>query len=144
MFKTLFRSPTACARHLNGPLAKERSEFLAHLASQGMARATLLTYAPLLLVIAASIRKRRGALTRSEMVYHARQWARRRRRIGRAKTVQWPASHFIQTACAWCAFMGRLKKEPAVTSIHQRQIETWTAFLRTEEGLSERTIYGYR
>lgn len=144
MFKTLFRSPSACSRHLNGPLAIERSEFLAHLASQGMARATLLSYAPLLLLVATCIRKGRGTISRSEIVKCAQQWARRQRRLGRAKTMRWPVRHFVQKGCAWCSYMGRLKDEPEPVAAYEPQIEKWASFLRTDEGLAERTIYGYR
>jgi len=144
IFNTLFCSPSARARHATGPLAKERSAYLSHLESQGLSRKTLLSYAPVLLVVATFLRSRRGRILRSQLVLWARQWARSRRRLGLAKTLQWPESHFVQKGSAWCSFMGRLKEEHRTAPYHAVQTQTWASSLRTEEGLSERTIYGYR
>ena len=58
MFETLFHLASTCSRHANGPLAKERKAFLTHLASQGLARETLLGYASELLVVAAVLEQR--------------------------------------------------------------------------------------
>lgn len=143
MFETLFRLPSTCSRHVNGPLAKERRAFLSHLASQGLARETLLGYASELLVVATVLERRGpGPIEPSEIDRYARQWAKRRLRLGRIDGLRWPAYHFARVAGAWCSFMGWLKKpDPKPLSIPL--ISTWANTLRSEAGLSERTIYGY-
>jgi integrase/recombinase XerD len=143
MFKTLFRLPSTCARHGNGPLAKERRAFLRHLASQGLARETLLGYASELLIVAAVLERRgSGPIEPSEIDRYAQLWAKRRLRLGRVDGLKWPAYHFARVARAWCSFMGWLKKpEPKPFSIPL--IKTWANTLRSEAGLSERTVYGY-
>ena len=143
MFETLFRLPSTCSRHVDGPLAKERRAFLSHLASQGLARETLLVYASELLVVAAVL-ERHGPnpIEPSEIDRYARQWARRRLRLGRVDDPKWPAYHFARVARAWCSFMGWLKKpepKPFVIPL----IRSWAKTLRSEAGLSERTVYGY-
>jgi site-specific recombinase XerD len=143
MFDTLYHSSGAASRHANGPLAKERRAFLSHLASQGMARETLTGYASELLVVAAFLKRRGpGPVERSEIERWARQWAKRRLRLGHAQSVRWPAYTFVRVARAWCSFMGRLKK-PLAKHFTLPLVATWARFLRSEAGLSERTIYGY-
>jgi hypothetical protein len=52
MFKSLFHSGRVLARHINSPLAAERSTFLTHLSLVGISRSTLLRHARQLRVIA--------------------------------------------------------------------------------------------
>lgn len=143
MFDTLFHSPSARLRHANAPLAKERKAFLTHLASQGMARETLTGYASELLVVADVIQRRGGrSITVSDIDRHARQWAKRRRQQGHVESLKWPATRFARMARAWCLFMGWLKK-PEAKPFSIPLVKAWASHLRSEAGLSERTIYGY-
>lgn len=143
MFNTLFHCPRVCLRHANGPLASEREAFLAHLASQGLARETLMGYASELLVVAAVIERRgAGPIQACEVERYARQWARRRQRLGHVDDVKWPTYHFVRVARAWCVFMGWLKK-PEAKPFSIPLVRTWADILRSRAGLSERTIYGY-
>jgi len=138
MFKFLFLSPYAASRHANGPLAQERRAFLSHLASQGLARKTLLGYAGELLVVAGVLARRLPRqIEPSDLDHCARQWAKRQQ----VDDSKWSVRHFVTVARSWCAFMGWLKKpEPKPFSVPLAG--TWAKFLRSD-GLSERTIYGY-
>jgi integrase/recombinase XerD len=143
MFDTLYHSSLAASRHANGPLAEERRAFLSHLASQGMARETLTGYASELLVVAAFLKRRGpGPVERSDIERWARQWAKRRLRLGHVQSVKWPAYTFVRVARTWCSFMGWLKK-PLAKPFTIPLVATWSRFLRSEARLSERTIYGY-
>ena len=143
MFETLFRFASSRRRHANGPLSDERKAFLAHLASQGLSKATLLCYACELLIVARVLERRgAGPIERSEIDRYARQWAKRRHKSGRAGTVKWPAYQFAKVARAWCTYMGCLKK-PVAKPFSLPLVRKWADLLRSEGGLSERTIYGY-
>jgi len=143
MFKTLFRYSRVSSRHANGPLAQERSTFLSHLQSQGVPRSTLLRYASELLLVAGLLPgKGRGQIARSEIARCAGRWARRQRRRGRARTVQWAAQHFDQAACAWCSFLGWLKDPSPPQPAYPSQLSAWASFVQAE-GLSESTAHNY-
>jgi len=144
MFKKLFHYPRVISRHANAPLAKERNTFLSHLASHGTPSSTLLRYARQLRVISIMLgNKVRGSLTRQAIRQCAQRWARRQRQQGRAQSLKWPAEHFLQVACAWCSFLGRLKAEPAPPIPYAAQLEAWRSFLQSEAQLAERTISDY-
>ena len=143
MFDTLFHRPGVCRRHADGPLAEERKAFLTHLAAQGLARETLLGYASELLVVAAALKRRRpGRIEPGDIDRYARQKAKRRQRLGHVHDLKWPAYHFGRVARAWCGFMGRLKP-PEAKPFTVPLVRSWARILRSEAGLSERTIYGY-
>ena len=143
MFKTLFRYPRVSSRHANGPLAQERSTFLSHLQTQGVPRSTLLRYASELLLVAGLLPgKKSGQIARSEIARCAGRWARRQRRRGRARTVQWATQHFEQAACAWCSFLGWLKDPSPPQPGYPSELRAWAAYVQAE-GLSESTAHNY-
>jgi integrase/recombinase XerD len=144
MFKSLFPSGRVLARHVNSPLAEERSTFLTHLASVGISRSTLLRHARQLRVIAILLNKQAPGHVTLELIDQcALRWARRQRQRGRVHCLKWPAKYFVQVACAWCRFMGWLKEKPCPTPAYGEQLHAWTVFLRAEEGLAEKTCADY-
>jgi site-specific recombinase XerD len=144
MFKTLFHYPRVISRHANAPLAQERSTFLSHLASRGTPLSTLLRYARQLRVIAITLgHQGRGLFTRQAIRRSARWWAQRQQELGRAHSLKWPKEHFHQVACAWYAFMGRLKPPPLPPIPHAAELEAWRSCLRSEALLAEGTITDY-
>ena len=143
MFETLFLFPRVRLRHAEGPLAEERKKFLAHLASEGLARETLMGYASELLVVAAVLEQKvPDQIELSDIDRCARQWAKRRLRLGQVEDLKWPAYHFARVACARCSFMGWLKR-PEAKPFSVPLLRVWAELLRSGSGLSERTIYGY-
>jgi integrase/recombinase XerD len=144
MFKSLFQYPRVLLRHADGPMAAERSTFITHLAQRSASRSTLLRYARQLRVIALILDRREGDhITAQEITRYGRRWAQRQHQLGRAQSLKWPAAHFVQVACAWYRFMGRLREEPRRTPAYARRLEAWTSFLRAED-LAESTIGNYR
>jgi hypothetical protein len=84
MFKSLFHSGRVLTRHINSPLAEERSTFLTHLALVGISRSTLLRHARQLRVIAILLDKQvPGNVTLELIDKCALRWARRQRQRGR-------------------------------------------------------------
>jgi integrase/recombinase XerD len=144
MFKTLYQYSQVLLRHANEPLVKERSTFLSHLARRGASRSTLLRYARQLRVIAHMLDNKGNAqVTDPEIARCAQKWAQRQRRRGRARSLKWPAAHFVQVARAWYRFMGRLHQQPEPTPPYAKQLEAWAVFLRVEGGLAQTTISNY-
>jgi integrase/recombinase XerD len=144
MFKSLFHSGRVLARHINSPLAAERSTFLTHLSLVGISRSTLLRHARQLRVIAILLDKQvPGHVTLELIGQCAQRWARRQRRRGRVHCLKWSAKYFVQVACAWCRFMGWLKEKSRPAPAYAEQLQAWAAFLRTEEGLAEKTCTDY-
>ena len=124
MFNTLFQYRRVLVRHADGPMAAERSTFLAHLARLNASHATLLRHARQLRVIAHMLNRRKGdQITRHEIARYARKWARRQKKLGRAQSLKWPATYFAQVACAWYRFMGRLSEETRRSPAYARQLE---------------------
>jgi site-specific recombinase XerD len=116
---------------------------LSHLQTQGVPRSTLLRYASELLLVAGLLPgKGRGQIARSEIARCAGRWARRQRRRGRARTVQWAAQRFDQAACAWCSFMGWLEDTSPPQTGYPSQLSAWASFVQAE-GLSESTTHNY-
>src|ERR1022692_2052715 len=114
MFKSLFHSGRVLARHINRPLAEERTTFLTHLALVGISRSTLLRHARQLWVIAILLDKQvPGHVTLELIGQCAQRWARRQRQRGRVHCLKWSAKYFVQVACAWCASWSGSKKSPA-------------------------------
>jgi site-specific recombinase XerD len=124
-------------------LAKERSTFLSHLAVRGTHRSTLLRYARQLRVIAHVLGNKGDPVTDQKIARCAKRWAQRQRQRGRARTLKWPAVHFVQVARAWYRFMGRLHQEPEPTPTYAKHLEAWALFLSVEVGLAESTISNY-
>jgi integrase/recombinase XerD len=143
MFEILFQSQRARSRHTNGPLAKERKAFLAHLASQGLARETLLEYARELLLVAAVVERRGlGRIERSEIDHYARESSKCRQQSGPIGNLKWPVRRFVKVARAWCFFTGWLKS-PEAKPFSLPVARRWAKLLRSEARLSEWTVYAY-
>ena len=80
MFEQLFLRRSVLARQRAGPFLQERLGYLGHLATVGMARATLSEAATYLLLIAQSLRlaQRCGeSIPLTEIMQQARRWANR-------------------------------------------------------------------
>ena len=144
MFRTLFHYPRVQFRHANGPLAEQRQTFLLALTSGGSPRSTVLRYARMLLAVATLLKfKGNRKVARSQIARSAKRWAQRQRKRGIAQGLKWSYEHFVQVACAWCAFMGLLKETPRPTPLWTKKVKAWGAFL-CEEGRAEKTRCNYR
>ncbi len=108
-------------------------------------RSTLLRYARQLRVIALVLGKTgRDPIGRDEIARGAQRWARRQQQRGRARSWKWPVAHFVQVACAWYRFMGRLKEKSTPNPAYAAHLEAWASWMRAEEELAESTIANCR
>ena len=86
MFEELYQLPYAIAGHRAGPFVTERERYLSHMKSQGSARNTLRTLAPLLLVLAKDFNLPAcAAMGELEISIKVDKWLRRKRKSVRSK-----------------------------------------------------------
>lgn len=143
MFEQLFQHPHALWRHRAGPLADERCRYLAHLASQGVARKTLRSIANYLVAIAEGLHlnDRPGeAIPRAEIVTQATRWANRQPPPPTRKYPHRTRTRFLGYATRWLQFLGRLQQTPVLRHPFADQINAFANQMQQERGLSPRTI----
>jgi len=142
MFENLFTYPAVLKRHREGPLARERATYLEELATQGMARETLLWRARYSLCVA---RKLEGwpadhRFSESDIGELATAWAATRVAQGRAKEPRWPEELFHFAATDFLRAIGRLDAPPpAAPGRYEHQIEDFVAAQHEGRWLSEAT-----
>ena len=137
MFENLFTYPKVLARHRAGPSADARERFLAHCASYGAARGTLLRFANELLVVAERIDVNSGkSFSLADVEAAAESWTRYQLRRGRAHGKRWPRALFIEVATAWLRFLGCLEERSVEPKAFADQVNDFIAYLRDERGLS--------
>jgi integrase/recombinase XerD len=145
MFEDLFSYPKALARHRTGPSADARERFLAHCASYGAARDTLLRLANELLVVAERTDVDSGkSYLPADVEAAAESWARYQLRRGRARSKRWPRARFIQVATAWLRFLGSLEERSAEPKAFADQVDDFIAYLRDERDLSVSSLHARR
>lgn len=127
MFEQLFVRPHAVARHSSGPLAEERSRFLADQKDRGIPRVTLRWHAEMLLRIveALCLDERPGEMiSRDEICQKATD---RRHK-------------FTSVATRWLKYLGRLQEPAAQENPYSDQIEQFACHLREDLDLSLTTV----
>lgn len=142
MFDQLFERPRALARHRAGPLVEERLRYLAHLARQGMAHATLSQAAVYTLIVADRLRlaDRPGAtIGLGEIERQAVRWANRPALAPEHRGSHRPRKLFRQHATRFLRFLGRLQLPAPGPRPHAAQIDAFADYLIRERGLSPRT-----
>ena len=146
MYDQLFRYPRVLARHRTAPMSIEREQYLQHCASQGMARATLVSLARELSVVAQRLEVSGdgGPIGHKQIVAAAERWARYQRRRGRSLGLRWPRDRFVQVARDWLGFVHRLEVCETKPSAGAEWIEQFAAYMREVRGLSAATIHDSR
>ena len=143
-FDRLVQSPRALAHHRNGPLADERSRFLAHLADHGFSCSSLQHFAPYLLVIADRLRlaDRPGEIiSHDEIKRETARWARRTPvRLGDRRDSPYSRWAFFSIATRWLTFLGRLGQPSICPGLHAAQLNAYADSLLHEKGLLPDTI----
>jgi integrase/recombinase XerD len=143
VFKRLFKSPSALARHLSAPLLKQRQRYLAHLASQGMSRTTLRSAASFLLAIVRQLRlaDRPGQrLSHAEIQEQATVWAQLSLQLPRHCGTDCRRQDFLRHATHWLQFLGRLQPTPTQPQPFAAQIAAFADYRSREQSLSPQTI----
>lgn len=133
MFDQVFQDPRALARQRNGPLAEERSRYLAHCAGQGLSPATLQHIARY--TEALRLAERPGEfITRQEIhaIAKRRDAERRKRRL--------LTHRFSRFAIRWLRFLGRLQLPATVQSPYANYVMEFADYLLRERGLSPKTV----
>jgi integrase/recombinase XerD len=144
MFDSLFKYPAVVSRHREAPLANERESYLAHRAKDGTSLATLRRIARELLVIVREMDLRPPTISVASIESAAEHWSKHQKRRGRAGTLRWSRSLFVQVAQDWLRFLGR-RQEPEVNVVcYAAMMQDFTRFLRAERGLSTATIRNYK
>ncbi len=141
MFEQLYNYRGTIRRHQEGPLAKERIQYLAFKAEGGSPRSTLVQTAPYLLTIASRTglaNKAKVSIDEIEMA--ASRWARRRRRKGLTGKIQRSKKPFTLAALGWFRFLNRLALPQTRPEPYGELISGFTAYMANERGLSPRTI----
>jgi len=142
MFETLYRYSRVLARHLEGPAAEERDRFVAHFASGGAARESVLHMASELLVVAqrldlSGVR----AITSGEIGSAADRWVRHQRRHRHISAARYSRQRFVQVATDWLRFLGRLESPAVTRRAGADLVDEFAAQMRVERGLSSRTVH---
>lgn len=129
--------------HHNGPFAKERARYLAHLLEHGWTRATVIGTACKLVAFAARVNiAAKNGVTAEQIEAAADDWMRHarhhfRRAIGPHKA----RTKFVSDATNWLRFIGRLKKPECSPAPYADLVVEFERFLDKERGLSPRTIH---
>jgi integrase/recombinase XerD len=115
MFETLFSRPAAIQCHHTGPLADERTAYLAQLTTQGTPRATMRIRAHYCLRIARELEHwpQDHTFTPADIETMATAWAAQSVASGRAATPTNPAHMFRIAAVGFLRSLGRLCLEPS-------------------------------
>ena len=140
MFETLFRYPRVLARQVSGPCTEDRRRYLTHCAEQGYARTTLKALANELLVVAERLSLEAGSVTLPEIKVAANRWARFQQRRHRSEGMRWSRERFVQSAKAWCQFLGYLKAPPVERPPFAIELADFSAYMLDERGLSSKTV----
>lgn len=142
MFETFFHYPRVLARHLAGPSAKERDQFLTHCAHAGAARESLLRLASELLLVARRIDvSGTTAVAPREVEAAADGWVRHQRRHRRIRDPRFCRQRFVQVATDWLRFLERLQTTPEEPGADADLVDDFANDMRLQRGLSPRTIH---
>jgi integrase len=144
MFEQIFKLPSAIARHREGPLAKERANYLAHLASRGASR-SLLRQTEFYMLAAARRMKldETSQLSPEQIVAAARSWANRRQRKSYTGSISGQKERFQSVVTSWFGFLRHLQRPEPAPERFAAQVQDFEQCMRNERGLSEETIREY-
>lgn len=141
MFTTLFKSPSALARHHTAPFAQSRERFLMHCAERGYPHSTLCKIAWVLLVLSQDVDLcKSNPVTRQQIEFsvdHRRRLNQGDNNTGHAVSCR---QMFIHIAVNWFRFRERLVEPPIEQTPFSDYVDHYVCFLRDERGLSPVTI----
>ena len=142
MFENLFERPHTIEKYRSAPLYEDRLRYLVHVADGGAAPRTLykIAYCQLNLVRLLDLREDETVtLPRLTAVANA-QFDRNGYSGGRG-TRSRASSEFLGYALRWLRFLDRVEEPAVPRHLYAAEIEAFTAWMRTERGLSEKTIH---
>jgi hypothetical protein len=115
MFEKIFSYPAVLRRHLEGPLASERLEYLKYLSDRGAALGSVLRQARYCLCVVQEMQRWPcdHCFLATELEAIAASWAAQRVAQGRAAAPRWPKEQFCSIAYSFLERIGRLAHDPA-------------------------------
>jgi hypothetical protein len=118
IFERIFSYPAVLRRHLEGPLASERLEYLRHLDARGAALGTVLRQARHCLCIVREIQRwpREYCFNAADLEAMPLLGQRDAWRKGRAAAARWPKEQFYSVAGSFLKRLGRLAHDPDPTA----------------------------
>lgn len=143
MFEKLYSRQHAIRWHREGPLAREREEYLVMLASRGSSRQTLTISACYALSVAKALREswhEGRQYTSSELKNLAEEYARRQVARGRTLRLDHSRTCFLRTSLEFLNCAGRLAPPPpSHAQRYARELEDFISTCCHERGLSPMT-----
>jgi site-specific recombinase XerD len=137
MFERIFERHKAVQRHSQGPLCRERKQFLEHLLLRGASKHLLTHYATYLLPVVQSLcRKWPVTVTERQIQSAADRWEHRHGRLSSESKHQ-GRRNFVLVARAWFRFFGSLD---TVRIRHAKELDQFVEYMRSERNLSAVTI----
>src|SRR5664279_5226581 len=143
MFEKLFAYSGVVSRHREAPLAEERQRYLEYREEQGTPKSTLLPLASELLAIAQQLPLGKKSVGASEIAQAGLRWAEHQQQCGRAKTLEWPQTRFVQTATQWLRFLGWFQ-EPALPPPAYAEPLANFVYAMQQQNLADATVVNYR
>jgi integrase/recombinase XerD len=146
MFEKIFCFRAVLRRHLEGPLASERLEYLKYLNDRGVALGTLLKHARYCLCIAHEIQRwpRDHVFNTADLEGIAASWAAGRVEQGRAIAPRWPQEQFQSVARSFLNRLNRLARDPdPVTGPYDALLEDFLEAECEGRGLAQTTHNKY-
>jgi len=144
MFEEIF-FPRNVKKYRTAPLVEQRERYLVHLKETGARPFTLRQYANEQLSLVRLLKLKEGSKVRlSQIEAVTAIWSK-----PKGRRCDWSASpkarmRFINHAVRWLRFLGWLDEADEVGHPHGAEIKAFEAWMRSDRGLSEETIRGYR
>jgi site-specific recombinase XerD len=143
MFDLLFGSPQTLSRHATAPLALDRANYLAKLASSGYSRHTLIDAAEYLLVVIEYLdlgRVPRNCVGPEEIAAAADLWASQGRRLRGMRHPSRAKMRFKSHATRFLAACNKLSASNVIPARFDPHIAEFALYMEQERGLSASTI----
>jgi len=144
MFEKLFAYSGVVSRHRDAPLAEERQRYLAYREDQGTPKSTLLPLASELLAIAQHLPLGKNSVGAPEIAQAGLRWAQHQQQCGRAKTVEWPQTRFVQTATQWLRFLGYFQEPELTPPAYAEPLANFVYAMQHQQNLADATVVNYR
>jgi len=140
MFDAIFTSKSTITRHENGPLAKERKQFLEQCKEKGYPPVTLRKIAWILISVADQIDINHGKMTPQdiELVVDNRKYFKRD--PNGTQNIWSSRLLFIRFTTEWMRSLSCFESPPVAECVFSSQREIFSKYLRDERGLSPITI----
>lgn len=140
MFETLFKRPTALARHREGPLLKTRKQFLDKCEMLGYSRSMLQKIAWVLLSVAHRIDLDHGKVTMRDIELAVDGRQRFKRSPKRAQSPLGSRQLFVHVSTEWVRSLDCFEPPSRIEKPFVAQVAAFVRYLREERGLSPVTI----